>query len=98
MNEVVDVWEADHDQDLDGLTSAAATRTREPSFSCVVLSSTGDTLGLQIVGDRFPSGDANIVYVGGRGTFELVRVERWPPTTGTKKPRVLLKLRAWPRR
>ena len=96
MNEVVEVWEPGGDQDPDQLTRAALDRTHEPSFSCVVLSSTGDTLGLQIVGDRLPSGDARFVYVGGRGTFELVRVERWPPTPGTKKPRVLLKLRAWP--
>lgn len=69
MSDVVDVWEPDHDQDADELTSAAFDRTREPSFSCLVLSSTGDTLGLQIVGDRLPSGDAKIVYVGGRGNF-----------------------------
>ena len=92
----MDVWEAREGEDLEDLACAARERTRAPDFRCVVLSSTGDTLGVQVVGDDLPSGDAKVLYVAGRGEFELVRVERWPPTAGTKKPRVLLKLRASP--
>jgi hypothetical protein len=44
-----------------------------------------------------PTGDPDsILYVGSRGTFELVRVERWLARPGEKRPRVLLKLKAWP--
>ncbi len=93
--ELVGVWEVGDGADLDGVMCAARDRTREPTFRCTVLSSTGDTLGLQVVGDDLPSGDTNVFYVGGHGAFEVVRVERWPPTQGGKKPRVLLKLRAW---
>ncbi len=96
--DVMDVWEAERDEALGELKQATQERTREPSFSAVILSSTGDTLGLQVVGDDLPSGEAQVLYVAGRGAFELVRVERWPPIPGEKEPRVLLKLRAWPSR
>lgn len=81
------------------LTRATQDGTREPSFRAVIVSSTGATVGLQVVGDDLPSGDQHtILYVCGRGTFELVRVERWPAVPGQKRPRVLLKLKAWPSR
>jgi hypothetical protein len=97
--DVVNVWEAERDEDMAELTRATQDGTREPSFRAVVISSTGDTVGLQVVGNDLPGGGQDtILYVGGRGTFELVRVERWPPTPGTKQPRVLLKLKAWPSR
>jgi hypothetical protein len=96
--DVVEVWEAEQDQELSELTRAALDRTRDSAFRCIVLSSTGDTLGLQVVGDDLPSPDAKFLYVERRGTFKLVRVERWPPPAGTKRPRVLLKLTAWPTR
>ena len=96
--DVLEVWEAERDKDPNELTLAALDRTRDPAFRCVVLSSTGDTLGLQIIGDDLPSVDADLLYVEKRGTFRLVRVERWPPAPGMKKPRVLLKLSAWPAR
>lgn len=97
--DVVNVWEAHRDEDTAELTRATQDGTREPSFRALIISSSGDTLGLQVVGDDLPGGDEDtILCVGDRGTFELVRVERWPPTAGTKKPRVLLKLKAWPAR
>ena len=99
------------------LTRATQDGTRERSFRAVVISSTGHTLGLQViavapasarrgptlgllgVGTDGPGGDQDTtLYVGGRGTFELVRVERWPAVAGQKRPRVLLKLKAWPSR
>jgi len=94
--DAVDVWEAERDEDLAGLTEPFQDGTREPSFRAFILSSAGDTLGLQVIGADLPSGEAKVLYVAGRGSFELVRVERWPPTPGEKRPRVLLKLRAWP--
>jgi hypothetical protein len=93
---VVRVWEARRDEDMAELTRATQDGKREPSFRALVISSTGDTLGLQIVGDELPGGGPDtILYVGDRGTFELVRVERWPALPGEKRPRVLLKLKAW---
>ena len=97
--DVVNVWEADRDGDMAELTRATQDGTRERSFRAVVISSTGHTLGLQVVGNDLPGGDQDTtLYVGGRGTFELVRVERWPAVAGQKRPRVLLKLKAWPSR
>jgi hypothetical protein len=94
--DAVDVWEAERDEDLTELAKALRDRTREPSFRAFVLSSTGDTLGLQVVGAELPDSEAKVLYVAGHGAFELVRVERWPPAPGENKPRVLLKLRAQP--
>ncbi len=94
--ELVDVWEAKEGEDLGALTRVAQERARAPAFRCIILSSTDDTLGVQVMGEDLPSGNAKVLYVAGSGAFELVRVERWPPTLGTKKPRVLLKLKAWP--
>ena len=90
---VVDVWEVERDADLAELSNVFQDGTRAPSFRAFILSSTGDTLGLQVVGADLPSGEAKVLFVAGRGAFELVRVERWPPTSGEKKPRVLLKLK-----
>ncbi len=96
--DVVESCEAERDQDPNELTLAALDRTCDSAFRCIVLSSTGDTLAVQVVGDDLPSVYATLLYVEKRGTFKLVRVERWPPASGQKKPRVLLKLAAWPAR
>ena len=49
--DVVEVWEAEWDQDPNELTLAALDRTRRSTFRCIALSSTGDTLAVQVVGD-----------------------------------------------
>jgi len=72
--DVVDVWEAEQDEGLEELTRTTRERSREPSFRGVILSSGGDTLGLQVVGEALPSGEARFLFVAGRGAYELTRV------------------------
>jgi hypothetical protein len=91
---VVDLWEAAPDEAPEALARAAQDRSRPPTCRCAVLSQADDALGLQVLGDDLPRGEASAVWVEGRGAFELLRVERWPPVPGGKRPRVLLKLRA----
>ena len=54
LPDVVGAWEAGRDDDLADLSLAVQDGTREPSFRAIVISSTGDTLGLQVVGDNVP--------------------------------------------
>ena len=56
-----------------------------------LLRSTGDTITVQVVEGRAPLGPDELLYVGGRGAFEVARREDWDG-------RVLLTLAAWPRR
>jgi hypothetical protein len=94
---VVSVWEVGRDEGMGEVARTTEDGTRAPSFRALIISTTGDTLGLQVAGDDLPSGDEDaVLYVSGKGTFELVRVERWPAVAGQKRPRVLLKLKAWP--
>jgi hypothetical protein len=77
--ELVEVWEVTRSE----VSAGTPAPTRPPSFRAVVLSTTADTLGLQVVGDDLPSGGE-----------DPIRVERWP-RAGEKRPCVLLKLKAW---
>jgi hypothetical protein len=68
---------------------AALDRLAPPDFRVDVVASHGDQLTMQIeYGVR--SNPASVLYVEGRGTFEIVRVEPRPDR------RVVLVLRAWP--
>jgi len=92
-----DVWEADKAIDLADWTIGVVSGLLRPSFQATILSSQADVLSLQVTGDREPEGGRSAVYhVAGKGTFELIRLERWP-AVGGGKDRVLLTLRAWPR-
>jgi len=91
---LVDVWEAEPGEAPETLARAARERARPPACRCAVLSEVGGAIGLQVLGDDLPRGEVGALWVEGRGAFELLRVERWPPLPGGRRPRVLLKLRA----
>jgi hypothetical protein len=67
------------------------TEVAPPDLTLRLPRSTGDTITVQVVEGRVPLGD-ELLYVGGRGAFEVARREDWG------EGRVLLTLAAWPRR
>jgi hypothetical protein len=94
----LDVWEADKAIDLADWTIGVLSGLLRPSFQAVVLSANDDVLSLQVSGARLPAGGRSALFhVAGRGTFELLRLERWPAVTGGAGERVLLTLRTWPK-
>lgn len=96
--DVLDVWEADKAIDLADWTIGVVSGLLRPSFQAVLLSANEDVLGLQVTGDRQPTGERSALFhVAGRGTFELVRLERWPAGPSGGGERVLLTLRTWPK-
>jgi hypothetical protein len=95
--ETLDVWEADKAIDLADWTIGVVSGLLRPSFQATLLSANGDVLSLQVIGEKEPEGGKGAIYhVAGRGTLELLRLERWP-AVGGGKDRVLLTLRTWPR-
>jgi hypothetical protein len=95
--DTLDVWEADKAIDLADWTIGVVSGLLRPSFQATALSAQGDVLSLQVIGEREPEGGRSAVYhVAGKGTFELIRLERWP-AVGDGRDRVLLTLRVWPR-
>jgi len=96
--DALDVWEADKAIDLADWTLGVVSGLLRPSFQALVLSTKEDLLSLQVSGPKQPSGARSALFhVSGRGTFELVRLERWPEIPGGAGERVLLTLRTWPR-
>jgi len=95
--ETLDVWEADKAIDLADWTIGVVSGLLRPSFQASLLSQTADVLSIQVLGEREPEGHRTAIYhVAGRGTFELIRLERWP-AAGGGKDRLLLTLRVWPK-
>jgi hypothetical protein len=96
--DTLDVWEADKAIDLADWTIGVISGLLRPSFRAVVLSVKEDVLNLQVTGERLPSGGRSALFhVAGHGSFELLRLERWPAAPGGGGERVLLTLRTWPR-
>lgn len=96
--DTLDVWEADKAIDLADWTIGVVSGLLRPSFQAVVLSAKEDLLSLQVSGPRLPAGERSALFhVAGRGTFELVRLERWPAARAGGGERVLLTLRSWPK-
>lgn len=93
----VGVWLYDRDDEESrrGAAIIAMDRLEEPQLEVEVLASRGDHLTVQLVKGTLHD-PAAILYVERRGEFELVRVERWPASSGP--PRVLLTLQAYPNR
>jgi hypothetical protein len=82
-----------HPAETDVGTMARAALDGAPAqLEVTLLASTGDTITVQVVAGAPPLEPGALVYVEGRGAFELFRREPWP------RGRVLLKLRAWPAR
>ncbi len=95
--ETLDVWEADKAIDLADWTIGVVSGLLRPSFQATILSSQADVVSLQVTGEKEPEGGKSAIYhLAGRGTFELIRLERWP-AVGGGRDRVLLTLRTWPR-
>jgi len=95
--DTLDVWEADKAIDLADWTIGVVSGLLRPSFQATVLSAQGDVLSLQVTGEREPEGTRSAIFhVAGKGTCELLRLERWP-AVGGGRDRVLLTLRTWPR-
>jgi hypothetical protein len=88
----VELWQFPRDFDRGAATQIAQDGLAPPDARGHLLSSTGDTLTMQLVDGRISEDAGMVVYAGGRGAFEVVRREVWP------KGRVLLTLAAWPRR
>lgn len=96
--DTLDVWEADKAIDLADWTIGVVSGLLRPSFQAVILSAKDDVLSLQVTGPRQPAGERSALFhVAGRGTFELLRLERWPAPAGGGAERVLLTLRTWPK-
>jgi hypothetical protein len=96
--DTLDVWEADKAIDLADWTLGVVSGLLRPSFQAALLSVKEELLSLQVSGPRLPSGERSALFhVAGRGTFELLRLERWPAVAGGAGERVLLTLRRWPK-
>jgi len=96
--DTLDVWEADKAIDLADWTLGVVSGLLRPSFQALLLSTKDDVLSLQVSGKNLPSGGRSALFhVAGRGTFELLRLERWPAVAGGAGERVLLTLRTWPK-
>jgi hypothetical protein len=73
------------------MPAVALDRLRPPDLHARLLSSTGDTITVEVVEGVLPMGD-DLLYVERRGPYEVARRETWPGQ------QVLLTLAAWPRR
>jgi hypothetical protein len=83
------VWSVPEGTDLSAMIEIAHGRLLPPDFRAHLLSSTGDTITVQVV-DGAPPLDDELLYIEQRGAFEVLRREVWP------EGRVLLTLSAWP--
>jgi hypothetical protein len=89
----VGIWVYRRD-DAERLTAAARTaidRLFKPDLEGASVSARADHVTVQVVRGALED-PTSILYVEGRGTFEVLRVEAWPGA------RALLVLRAWPSR
>ena len=78
-----------HPADIDvGVMARAALDGAPAQLEVRLLSSTGDTVTVQVVAGEEPLEPGALVYLERRGAYELVRRELWPEAS------VLLALRA----
>ncbi len=94
LNETLRVWTFDRDITPD-VASRALEQRDVPDLEVVLVSARGDVVTVQVVDGAIGDPD-DILYVAGRGLYELLRSETWPPATAGGAPRVLLTLKAWP--
>jgi hypothetical protein len=90
--ELLEMWEFPRDWDfpLPEVTEVLIERLTPPDLRAHLISSRGDVLTVQIAeGCRTEDADL-LLYVRGRGAFEVLRREAWP------ERHELLVLRAWP--
>jgi hypothetical protein len=89
-DQLVEAWEFPLGFDLATITTIVQERLTEPDVRAHLVSSRGDVLTLQIARGRVTTHVPMLLFVAGRGAFELLRREVWPG------PRELLTLRALP--
>ncbi len=98
MKDAVGIWVLTPDQELGAAARHAMDGSVPPDVSAVILSSTGDVLGVQLAGAGPQLERGSRVYLERHGGFEVVGEEVWPAAVPGGVPRVLLALRAWPGR
>ncbi|WP_242392915.1 hypothetical protein [Anaeromyxobacter oryzisoli] len=85
---LVEAWEFPVGFELTAIATIAQERLTEPDVRAYLVSCRGDVLTLQIARGRITTHVPMLLFVAGRGAFELLRREVWPG------PRELLTLRA----
>jgi len=95
LNETLKVWKFDRDVAPDLAARVALDQLGVADLEVVLLSTRGDVITVQVVDGDMNDAD-EVLYVSGRGLYEVVRNESWPPATDGAPPRVLLTLKAWP--
>jgi hypothetical protein len=94
----MNVWEFERDDDLGAVARHAMDGTAPADFTANLVASTGDTITLRVVSGTPSRNPGMTVYVEGRGAYEVLRREDWPPRQDDVHHRVQLMLRAWPSR
>jgi hypothetical protein len=64
---------------------------KSPDLQFLLLASTGDTITVRVLRGMVPADPLALLYVRGRGAYEVLRSEAWP------MHRVQLTLAAWPK-
>ncbi len=95
MRETIAVWEFDRELGAELATTTALDQLEPPDLEVVLLATRGDAITVQVV-DGSVSDSDSLLYVAGRGLYEVLRSEAWPPLQPGGPPRVLLTLKAWP--
>jgi hypothetical protein len=92
--ETLDAWEFDRELGPQLAAGVALDQLAPADVEVVQISARGDVITVQIV-EGAVLDPASVLYVAGRGLFEILRLEAWPPVAGGEA-RVLLTLKAWP--
>jgi hypothetical protein len=95
FNETLKVWAFDRGIGPDVVARVSPDQLEVPDLEVVLVSTRGDVIAVQVV-DGGISDPSDVLYVSGRGLYEMLRTETWPPATEDGSPRVLLTLKAWP--
>ena len=93
--EPLHAWEFERDIGLEIVTRVALDQLEPPDLEVVLIATRGDVITVQIVEGALAD-PKSVIYVAGRGLYEILRSEQWPPVAAGGAPRVLLTLRAWP--
>jgi len=95
LNETLKAWTFDRAVAPDVAARMALDRLEVADLEVVLLSTHGDVIAVQVVEGGMSDPD-DVLYVAGRGLYEVVRTEVWPPATAGGSSRTLLTLKAWP--
>src|SRR5512141_2301378 len=95
MRATLAVWEFDREIGVELATQTALDQLEPPDLEVVLLAERRDAITVQIV-EGVVSDSDSVLYVAGRGLYEVLRSEAWPPVVEGGGPRVLLTLKAWP--